>query len=121
VPVFRGDRLIFSTAGAGGLGDPLTRETERIAADVRAGLVSVEAARSEYGVVVAADGVVDAAATASERERAQAGRGPTEEFDFGPLPPKHELAEQIAEERRSFDAWMTNESRSHGGVTAGAG
>ena len=40
VPVFRGDRLIFSTAGAGGLGDPLTRETERIAADVRAGLVN---------------------------------------------------------------------------------
>ncbi len=39
VPVRRGDRLVFSTAGAGGLGDPLTREPERVAADVRAGLV----------------------------------------------------------------------------------
>jgi N-methylhydantoinase B len=120
VPVFRGDRLIFSTAGAGGLGDPFTREPERVAADVRAGLVSVEAAQSEYAVTLTADGVVDAEATAAGRERAQASRGATEEFDFGPLPARHELAAQIAEERRSFDAWMTEESRMRGGVAAAA-
>jgi N-methylhydantoinase B len=120
VPVFRGDRLIFSTAGAGGLGDPFTREPERVAADVRAGLVSVEAAQSEYAVTLTADGVIDAEATAAGRERAQASRGATEEFDFGPLPARHELAAQIAEERRSFDAWMTEQSRMRGGVAAAA-
>lgn len=54
VPARRGDRLVFATAGAGGLGDPLTRELDRVATDVRAGLVSVEAARDDYGVVVSA-------------------------------------------------------------------
>ncbi len=67
-PVKRDDRLIFSTAGAGGLGDPLDREPERTAADVHAGLVSVEAAASEYGVIVSPDGVID---HAGDRARAR--------------------------------------------------
>ena len=115
VPVHRGDRLIFSTAGAGGLGDPLTREPERVAVDVRAGLVSVEAAGSQYGVVVSRSGEVDESATTAGRERTRAGRGEVPEFDFGPLPEKATLRAQIADERRDFDAWMAAEGRADAG------
>jgi len=110
VPVYRGDRLIFSTAGAGGLGDPLSREPSRVASDVRAGLVTVDAARSQYGVVVSRAGVVDDAASDSARVDAR-GTHEATEFDFGPLPEKQALAERIAEERRTFNAWMADESR----------
>ena len=47
-----GDRLRFVIGGGGGYGDPFAREPERVAEDVRAGLVSLEMARSGYGVVV---------------------------------------------------------------------
>jgi len=68
-----GDLLSTYLAGGGGYGDPLTREPERVARDVADGLVSVEKARAAYGVVVAADGEVDLAATVAERrERAGA-------------------------------------------------
>ena len=40
-------------AGGGGYGDPLTRTLDAVAADVRDGWVSVEAARDHYGVVIA--------------------------------------------------------------------
>ena len=103
-PVKKGDRLVFSTAGAGGLGDPLDREPDRTAADVHAGLVSVEAAASEYGVIVSRDGEVDAEATEREQARIRDEREDPPEFDFGPLPSIEKLGEQIAEERRTFDA-----------------
>ena len=103
-PIVKGDRLVFSTAGAGGQGDPLDREPERTAADVHRGLVSVEAAAAEYGVVVSPDGVVDDAATERERTRIRGEREDPPEFDFGPLPSMEELGEQIAQERRTFDA-----------------
>ena len=112
-PVTRGDRLVFSTAGAGGLGDPLDREPERTAADVHAGLVSVRAAAAQYGVIVAADGVVDDEATERERTRMRAERKALPEFDFGPLPSMEKLGEQIAEDRRRFDARLA-------GLPAGA-
>jgi N-methylhydantoinase B len=35
VPVYEGDRLVFETAGAGGVGDPLERDPEAVARDVR--------------------------------------------------------------------------------------
>jgi N-methylhydantoinase B len=110
LPVRRGDRLAFSTAGAGGLGDPLDREPERVATDVRAGLVSVGAAKAENGVVVSATGEVDAAATEAARAALRADRPETQQFDFGPVPPVDELREQIAAERREFDARLARES-----------
>jgi N-methylhydantoinase B len=103
-PIKKGDRLVFSTAGAGGLGDPLDREPERTAADVHSGLVSVQAAASEYGVIVSPVGEVDAAATEQARTRIRGEREEPPEFDFGPLPSIEKLGEQIAEERRTFDA-----------------
>jgi N-methylhydantoinase B len=117
VPVYQGDQLIFETAGAGGLGDPLTREVERVAYDVRSGLVTVEAAKEQYGVVVSARGEVDESATTAARGQIESGRGEVPEFDFGPLPERAALTDRIAGERRDFDAWMTDETRAAGGAT----
>ncbi len=49
VALVAGDRLIFSTAGGGGWGDPRMRDRQAVANDVRAGYVSPEAARRDYG------------------------------------------------------------------------
>jgi N-methylhydantoinase B len=62
-----GDRLIIEMPGGGGYGDPMTRDPEAVATDVRLGLVSAEAAANDYGVVVTDDGKVDAQATAGRR------------------------------------------------------
>jgi N-methylhydantoinase B len=57
------------TQSGGGYGDPLDREPARVLADVRSGVVSREAAKDTYGVVLdAASEAVDAGAT--ERARA---------------------------------------------------
>lgn len=68
VTVQPGDVVRITSAGAGGWGDPLDREPERVLADVRRGLVSPEKARSEYGVVLK-DGAVDEEATSALRAR----------------------------------------------------
>ncbi len=49
-------RAVISSAGGGGWGDPLERDPQRVLDDVRDGFVSIDAARSEYGVVVAVNG-----------------------------------------------------------------
>jgi N-methylhydantoinase B len=108
VPVFEGDRLVFETAGAGGVGDPLERDPEAVAKDVRWNLVSPEAAENDYGVVVD-DGTVDAAATESKREELRSGRGEVPEFDHGELPPLEEQRRVIAETRRRFNEWLSQE------------
>lgn len=46
--------------GGGGFGDPLERPVERVLADVVNGYVSIEAARSEYGVAIEYIGRIDA-------------------------------------------------------------
>jgi N-methylhydantoinase B len=107
VPAFEGDRLIFETAGGGG--DPLERDPEATAKDVRWSLISPEAAESVYGVVVDEDGSVDAAATESKREEIKASRGESPEFDHGDLPPLDEQRRKIAETRRKFNEWLSGE------------
>ncbi len=54
--------------GGGGYGDPLLRDPDRVANDVREGKVTSSAARSVYGVEFAVDGGVDSAATTATRE-----------------------------------------------------
>lgn len=54
--------------GGGGYGDPIERDPEAVASDVRQGYVSREQARQTYGVVVDDDGSVDADATETRRE-----------------------------------------------------
>ena len=52
----------------GGWGDPIEREPERVAEDVRVNAVSERAARNIYGVVVNADGALDETATKARRD-----------------------------------------------------
>jgi N-methylhydantoinase B len=47
-----GDAFVIETAGGGGFWDPHERASARVLADVRAGYVSVEAARRDYAVVI---------------------------------------------------------------------
>ena len=58
-----GDRLILELPGGGGYGSPTERDPERVRIDVVDELVSVEAARSDYGVVLTESLDVDYAAT----------------------------------------------------------
>jgi N-methylhydantoinase B len=64
-----GDVFIQEEGGGAGLGDPLERDAEIVARDVRDGYVTHAAARNGYGVVVGEDGTLDAEASAAERER----------------------------------------------------
>ena len=75
-----GDILEIRSAGGGGRGDPLARETWRVARDVERGYVSVEAAEREYGVVIR-DGVIDEITTARRRALSVVRAG---HFHFGP-------------------------------------
>jgi N-methylhydantoinase B len=50
VPI--GDRLVVHMPGGGGIGDPAQRDPAAVAADVKAGYVSREAAALDYGVTV---------------------------------------------------------------------
>jgi N-methylhydantoinase B len=84
VPVAPGDVLHFVTWGGGGWGDPLARDAELVALEVRRGLVTVEGAR-RYGVVVDDAGRLDASATESLRDEIRGGRdGELPVFDMGP-------------------------------------
>ena len=47
----RGDRLVVSTAGGGGYGDPQKRDRAAVRNDVRNGKISAGAAREVYGLV----------------------------------------------------------------------
>jgi len=61
--------------GAGGWGDALTRDIAAVARDLRDGLVSIEAAARDYGVVATGDPpIVDEAATQALRARLSATR-----------------------------------------------
>ncbi len=66
-PVVRGDVVLMRSAGGGGYGDPLERDPAKVIDDLRLGFVTPRSARAAYGVVLAADGSVDAEATRAER------------------------------------------------------
>ena len=68
-----GEVFTMTWQGGGGYGDPLTREPDAVARDVREQKVTAEAARSVYGVIIS-DGVVDPAATTAERDQHRARR-----------------------------------------------
>jgi len=79
-----GDLLHFITWGGGGWGDPLERDPALVALEIVQGLVTREGAR-QYGVVIADDGSVDEAATASLRDGMRAARGDSlPVFNYGP-------------------------------------
>jgi N-methylhydantoinase B len=75
-------RVIIRSAGGGGWGDPLDREPARVIDDIRDGLVSIEGARTDYGVIARVNGgegldavELDEAATAAIRQEMRAQRG----------------------------------------------
>ena len=68
VSMGRDDILRLQVAGAGGWGDPLSRDAEMVRKDVLNGKVSLNRAREAYGVVLDADTLqVDEAATKAHR------------------------------------------------------
>jgi len=60
-------RFVCYGPAGGGYGNPLERDPDKVADDVLDGVISVETALKEYGVVVSAKGVVDRAATEKAR------------------------------------------------------
>jgi N-methylhydantoinase B len=65
--VARGEVFTMFWQGGGGYGDPLTRDPEDVARDVREDKVTTTSAAVSYGVVLDGTGAVDAAATDARR------------------------------------------------------
>ena len=63
-----GDKIVLVGPCGGGYGDPLTRDSGQVVEDVRDGYVTIERARTDYGVVVTSSLELDAAATAQLRQ-----------------------------------------------------
>lgn len=67
VALKKGDVLVVTTSGGGGLGSPLDRDPEQVLLDVQQNLVSEATAARDYGVVIV-DGAIDPAATDEARQ-----------------------------------------------------
>ena len=73
----RGDVYRLVQAGAGGYGDPLDRDLQAVLSDVIQEKVSLQQARSKYGVVIDAEaGRLDLEATRRARDRSRKERKP---------------------------------------------
>src|SRR5215468_10481029 len=57
------DAIRLELPGGGGIGDPRTRDPQRVLDDVRDGFITAQEARRDYGVVIDVDGRLDLAAT----------------------------------------------------------
>jgi N-methylhydantoinase B len=62
-----GDRLHIMSGGGGGYGDPLRRDPERVARDVRLGYITTDVALEIYAVVCDAADILDVDATRIRR------------------------------------------------------
>jgi N-methylhydantoinase B len=90
----RGDVYHVIHGGGGGVGDPLLRDPASVQEDTRCGYVSAEAAKEIYGVILTAEGELDAEATASQRaalRETRIGGVPAREprTDVSPFAPLH--------------------------------
>jgi N-methylhydantoinase B len=74
VKVKTGDLLYFNTWGGAGWGDPFARDPELVHQDVNRRLVTADGAQ-RYGVVISADGSMDAAGTKKLRAKLVKERG----------------------------------------------
>jgi N-methylhydantoinase B len=57
------DAIRLELPGGGGIGDPRTRDPQRVLEDVLDGFITAQEARRDYGVVIDVDGRLDLAAT----------------------------------------------------------
>jgi len=64
-----GERIVSMTAGGGGYGSPLERESAKVELDVREGWITAARANSVYGVVLDGSGHVDLTATEVRRRQ----------------------------------------------------
>jgi N-methylhydantoinase B len=67
--IAQGTVLRHEQAGGGGYGNPLERDPDLVSGDVLDQKISAAFAHKHFGVVVAADGKIDAAATATLRQQ----------------------------------------------------
>jgi len=75
-PVEPGTRIVLRTAGGGGFGHPLEREPQMVRRDVEEGLISVERAKGEYGVMIDSETFqIDKEATILLREQKKSSGG----------------------------------------------
>jgi N-methylhydantoinase B len=74
IPVPLNSLAIVRTGGGGGWGDPLERDAALVAADAAEGLISREAARDLYGVVLRRSMSLDESATQRLRDRLRSRR-----------------------------------------------
>ena len=102
-----GDAYVLRSGGGGGYGTPLLRDLVMLARDVRCGYVSREEAEKSYGAVFAADGSIDAAASARSRDEMQKQGLPVDEpiaptliFPVNFEPQKIPMPEQLTEEEQ---------------------
>lgn len=72
--VEEGETISAQTAGGGGFGSPLDRNPGLVAQDYLNGKVSLQKARTVYGVALTHEGQVDLIATQTLRERLRAGQ-----------------------------------------------
>ncbi|RMF07672.1 MAG: hydantoinase B/oxoprolinase family protein [Alphaproteobacteria bacterium] len=84
IPVKPDDVLYYITWGGGGWGNPLERDPELVALEVKRGLVTRQGAENNYGVILDADGRVDEAATKAKRKELADKIVTNEIFCFGP-------------------------------------
>ncbi len=108
------DVWVFAWASAGGYGDPVERDPERVRDDVAAGRVTAEWARRAYGVVLSGEGedaTVDAEATQRRRqeiirerlEQGQPAPSATEDgASEGPIPEDGRVTEYVRIEGGEF-------------------
>ena len=82
IKVEPGDTLYFNTWGGGGWGDPLERDSAKVALEAKRGIVTTEGAR-RYGVVLNGEHSVNETATAALRQTMASERGEVELFYFG--------------------------------------
>jgi N-methylhydantoinase B/oxoprolinase/acetone carboxylase alpha subunit len=68
IRLHRGDKVRLTSPSGGGYGDPLERDPELVAHDVREGFVSAGSALREYGVVLDEAGEVNLPATEQRRK-----------------------------------------------------
>jgi len=78
------DVLYYITWGGGGWGNPLERDADYVALEVKRGLVTRDGAEKNYGVVLDADGKVDEAATKAKRQALADSINTNDVFCFGP-------------------------------------
>jgi N-methylhydantoinase B len=72
-----GDRITNMNPGGGGYGNPMERPVEKVVWDVKNGLVSLEGAKEDYGVIIRDPATLDvdiAATSALRAERALAAK-----------------------------------------------